>query len=189
MAGQADVKKELFEVFEEEKREISSIKKRFNKLCERYGLEDAQLLYLIRKDWECQYVPVEIFSQKLSPLEAVVCYMRRNLGLGISRISALLNRDSRAVWATYRNSLKKQRLLKLPIESSALIPVSILGNRNFSILEAVSAYLRQRKGMRLTRIAGLLNKSTSTIGTALSRAGKKGMILRKNSDKRGGMAG
>lgn len=175
-------KQQLFEVFDEEKKEIASIKKRVNLLCRRHGLEDAEVLYLIRRDAGYKHVPVEIFSQKLSPLESVVSFMKNNLNLRLSEIGAILNRDERTIWITYHNSLKKQKMLSVPANSSVLIPVMVLNSRNFSILEAVALYLRQKKGMKLTQIAKMLKKSTSAVWTSLHRAEFKSRQL---TQKRG----
>jgi hypothetical protein len=163
----------LFEVLEEEKREITLLKEKVNAICEKHGLEDAELLYLIRKSDDSYYIPVEIFSQQLSPLEAVVNYLKNNKGVKLCKISELLIRDQRTVWTTYQHSLKKQKRLVLPEKSVAVIPISLLSNRKLSILENIAFYLTESKQMKLSEIAILLKKNTSTIWTALSRVKKK----------------
>ena len=52
-------------------------------------------------------VPLSIFSGKLSPLEALVKYLKENLGLRFHEIASELNRDDRSIWGTYRHIRSK----------------------------------------------------------------------------------
>jgi len=166
-------KKELVDIFLEDKGEIELIKQRINQLCKKHSIEDAEVLYLTRKSKDYHFVPIEIFSQMLSPLEAIVNYLRNNMGYRFCEIAGLLLRDDRTVWITYQKSLLKQKRLYVPRKSIAPIPLKIFRNRKLSILELISVYLVQKKSYRLSQIATLLNKNTSTVWTVLSRAHKK----------------
>ena len=50
------------------------------------------------------------------------------------------------------------------------IPTSIFRDRALSVLEAISEYLKEKKGMRYSEIAKLLNRDDRTIWTAYKRA-------------------
>jgi hypothetical protein len=163
---------QLSSVLEAEEQEIIEIKERVNSICEKHGLEDAELLYLIRKSGPANRFPVEILSQNLSPLEALVSYLKNNKSQRFCDIAKLLNRDERTIWVTLKNAKKKQDNLYVPGKSAAQIPLALLRNRQLSILEVVSVYLK-KKGLTLTKISSLLKKDTSTIWTAISRANTK----------------
>ena len=52
-------------------------------------------------------VPVSIFRNKLSPLEAVVQYLRES-EYSLKEISVFLNRSNKTIWTTYNNAVKKK---------------------------------------------------------------------------------
>ena len=55
-------------------------------------------------------LPVSIFNNnKLSSFEIICKYLKEELGLKISEIASMTNRDHRTVWSTYSNSLKNQK--------------------------------------------------------------------------------
>jgi hypothetical protein len=163
----------LDSVLEQDEQEIIAIKERVNSICEKHGLEDAELLYLIRKSGPVNQFPVEILSQNLSPLEAVVSYLKNNKGQKFCDIAKLLNRDERTIWVTFENAKKKQKTIFVPQKSASQIPLAIVRNRQLSILESVSVFLKEKKSLTLTKISSILNKDTSTVWTAISRADKK----------------
>ena len=53
------------------------------------------------------------------------------------------------------------------------IPTSIFQDRDLSVLEAIAEYLKEKKGMRYSEIAKLLNRDDRTIWTAYNRAKAK----------------
>jgi len=166
----------LSEILDADRKEIVEIKERINSICEKHKIEDAEVLYLIRKSDYSEEIPVEIFSQGLSPLEALVFFLKNNKGLRLSKIAHLLNRDERTIWTTSENSKKKQKKLVLPKRASVLIPVLVFRKTKLSILESVSLYLQKDREMALSDIAATLDKNTSTIWTVISRAKKKGGV-------------
>lgn len=116
-------------------------------------------------------VPLSIFS-KLSPLEALVKYLKENIDLRYIEIASKLNRDDRSIWRTYQQS--KSRNVSFNIKKDELlIPISIFKNRNFSILENLVVYLKKELHVSVKEISFFVNKNISTIWTAYSRFKKK----------------
>jgi len=66
---------------------------------------------------------------------------------------------------------KKRR--KRSSEEFISIPTAIFQDRELSVLEAIAEYLREKKGMRYSEIAKLLNRDDRTIWTAYNRAKEK----------------
>ncbi|MCK4589614.1 MAG: sigma-70 region 4 domain-containing protein [Nanoarchaeota archaeon] len=118
-------------------------------------------------------VPVEIFSEKLSPAEAVVKYLKENAEMRLRQIALSLGRDERGIWGSYARARKKQPASFRIVKSVVQIPVKILKNRQVSMLEAVVFYLKETERIEIKEISRLLSKSPSTIYTALTRAKKK----------------
>ena len=58
-------------------------------------------------------------------------------------------------------------------KTSLAIPSSIFKNRGLSVLEAITVYLKDKKGMKYAQIARLLNRNDRTIWTSYQRAKKK----------------
>ena len=56
---------------------------------------------------------------------------------------------------------------------SLAIPISIFRDRELSVLEAIAEYLKDKKGMRYSEIAQLLNRDDRTIWTSYKRAKEK----------------
>lgn len=53
-------------------------------------------------------LPLSIFTdRRLGMLEAAVVYLHEEQGLKFSKISDLLNRDNRTIWATYHKAKQK----------------------------------------------------------------------------------
>ncbi len=123
-----------------------------------------------KKEFE---IPVNIFKQELSPLETVVKYLKENLNLPYKEIAISLNRSEKTVWQAYNFSRKK-----LPEKFSATIseykiPISILKNRDFSILESVVSHLKNSHSLTYHQIAVLLNRDDRTIWTVNKRKNQK----------------
>lgn len=117
-------------------------------------------------------VPVSVFRCGLSGLEAVTVYLRDELKWGVSRISAELCRKPGTIYATYANAKSKLRKRLDVSDFSASIPLSVIADRRFSVLESVVAHLRG-SGNGLPRIAALLGKSYSTVRTVHRRYQEK----------------
>jgi Mn-dependent DtxR family transcriptional regulator len=53
------------------------------------------------------------------------------------------------------------------------LPSSIFRDRDLSVLEAIAEYLKDKKNLRYSEIAKLLNRDDRTIWTAYTRAKEK----------------
>ena len=115
-------------------------------------------------------VPIDVFSQTLSPLEALVKFLKDHHDLTYHRIGELLERDERGIWNSYRNANQKQK--KLDAKAEMKIPLTIFSKQK-SILEALVMHLRDKHNMKGKEIARLLNKSTSTVWTVYNRGKRK----------------
>ena len=118
-------------------RHISSeiIKKAVEELCAKLGLTEKEVLQLLKERKNSIQIPVSIFSNKaLSGLELVCKYLKDELGIRISDIAKLLNRDYRTVWTTYSIASRKLKgRLSVP-KSDYFFPTLILTNRKLSVL-------------------------------------------------------
>lgn len=140
------------------------------------GLNPNQILDLVNKLLKVKdiSIPLSIFkNQYLSSLENIVKYLRENLLLTFKQISALTNRNHIALAVTYRNAKKKLADKFVIEESSYFIPVSILKDRNLSVLENIVSYLKDTFNLTYHNIALLLNRNDRTIWTVYQRAKKK----------------
>ena len=125
-------------------------------------------------------VPLSVFKNDyLSSLETIVKYLRENLLLSFKQIGSLTNRNEIALAVTYRNAKKKMPTKFAEEISPYSIPVSVLQNRNISVLENVAAYLKDTFGLTYHSIAVLLNRNDRTIWTVYQRAKKKKNELQK----------
>ena len=120
-------------------------------------------------------VPISVFKNgKLGSLETIVKYLRENLLLTFKQIAELTNRNEIALAVTYRNAKKKlEKAFVIEEISPYSIPVSILKDRNLSVLENIAMYLKDNFGLTYHSIALLLNRDDRTIWTVYQRAKKK----------------
>ena len=123
-------------------------------------------------------IPLSVFSNGLSSLEAATKFLKETKNLRFCDIARLLNRDDRTIWDAYSNA-QKSGCVALPTESTHSIPTSVFSDREFSMLELLTRYLKEECNMRLCKIALLLNKDARTIWTVYSRIKTK----RKNANK------
>ena len=144
------------------------------------GLSSEEIINLVNKTLKVPVkeevkVPISVFNNDyLSSLENIVKYLRENLLLSFKQIASLTNRNNIALAVTYRNARKKMEA-KFVVEeiSPYSIPVSILKDRNLSVLENVVSYLKDTFGLTYHKIAVLLNRDDRTIWTVYQRAKKK----------------
>ena len=69
------------------------------------------------------------------------------------------------------------------IEKTLDIPLRILQDRTFAVLESIVEYLKEEKDLRYFEIAELLNKDQRTIWTVYNRAKKKRKCSINTKDK------
>ena len=144
------------------------------------GLSPEHIIQLVNKSLkvvpkEEVKVPISVFKNDyLASLENIVKYLRENLLLSFKQIGSLTNRNEIALAVTYRNAKKKMEARFVVEEISPYsIPVSILKDRNLSVLENIVSYLKDTFGLNYHSIAVLLNRDDRTIWTVYQRAKKK----------------
>lgn len=113
-------------------------------------------------------IPLSVYSQDNSALQATVRYLHDRLSFPFARIARILNRDQRTVWSSYRQS----KPLELPLDTALLIPVSIFSDRRYSMLESLVGHMAGQ-GKGVTEIGRLLGKDPRTIGTVKHRLARK----------------
>jgi len=119
-------------------------------------------------------IPVSVFNnENLSSLETIVKYLRENLLLSFKQIAALTNRNHIALAVSYRNARKKQEEKFEEEVSPYSIPITILQDRELSVLENISCYLKDSFGLTYHRVATLRNRNDRTIWTVYQGALKK----------------
>jgi len=138
-------------------------------LTSKYNIDPKELLLEVEKD---SLIPTSIFSEKLSTLETVVKYLKENNGLKNKKIAELVGRDSKSVWQAYNSSKKKQAEKIIVSDIKHTFPISILKNKQLSVLENVVAYLKEQ-GLQNKEISELIKRDQRTIWTVLNRAKNK----------------
>jgi hypothetical protein len=121
-------------------------------------------------------LPLNIFSTELGTLETLTKYLKENLGFSFSSIAALLNRDPRTIWGAYDSAIGKhpEPFFEIP-ETAIELPVGMLQDRHFGMLENLVWHMHENLGMRYSRIATLIKRNDRTVWTAWMRARRKRM--------------
>jgi len=114
-----------------------------------------------------EYIPISVLKYN-SSFEAIVHYLKSQSGLSLKRISELTARDQRTIWNVYNKATRKSLNYSIA-QSNILLPVSILRNRIFSVLESVVFYLSSEYGLSVDQIAHMLGKNYKTIYTIQKR--------------------
>lgn len=127
------------------------------------GYSQERLLQLIAGD---ESVPATVFATDVSPLQALVTYLKDHQQLSMSNIASKIGRSYRATWGSYN---KEGMNIK---ETIYYIPINVF-NKNLSILEAAVSYLKDHYHLKYSDIARLLGKDDRTIWTTYKRAKKK----------------
>lgn len=117
-------------------------------------------------------VPVGIFGNELSSLEAIVKYLREESRLKFSKIAKLTNRSSKTIWATYQKAIKKLPSPFGAVSREIMIPVSAFSDRSFSTLESVVRFIKDL-GYSNHEVARMLRLDDRTIWTVYDRVKKK----------------
>ena len=143
------------------------------------GLSSEEIISLVNKTLKVPVkeevnVPLSVFkNNQLGSLETIVKYLRENLLLSFKQIADLTNRNEIALAVTYRNAKKKLEAKFVEEISPYSIPVSILKDRNLSVLENIVSYFKDTFGLAYHKVAVLLNRDDRTIWTVYQRAKKK----------------
>ncbi|MBW2999391.1 hypothetical protein KY339_01860, partial [Candidatus Woesearchaeota archaeon] len=118
-------------------------------------------------------IPLSIFNEKLSTLEAIAKYTKENLGLSHAKTAKFLNRSQKTIWQAHYHAKKKFPKKFIVTDSRFNIPITIFSNRILSTLESIVFYLKEKYNLRNSEIAKLLKRDSSTVWTVYSRAKKK----------------
>lgn len=119
-------------------------------------------------------VPLSIFrDRRLTPLEAVIRYLREKRKLSYHGIASLLQRNVRDIYKTYAHAFDKSFLVEVKSVHTLLVPVSIFADRELSALENLVLYLKEKLELSYRQISVLLNRNERTIWTVYQRARQK----------------
>ena len=152
----------------EKDEEFIGLKELYSRLKLRYS--KLEILSILEKEI---FIPLSIFNKKLSSLEVISKYLVENKNLSLKKISVLLYRSNRNIWNAYNKS-KKKFSKKLIIKESVLLPVSVLGNLKFTLLENIVSYLKYHQKLSYHEIGVILHRDDRTIWTVYNRAKKRG---------------
>jgi hypothetical protein len=147
---------------------------RIEELCSKLKITREQLLEKLLEGMESSHIPTSIFSnEKLNGFELVCRYLIEKCGIQITEVAKLLNRDYQTIWTEYRISREKQpEMLAVPA-GKYLFPISILAERNLSVLESIVAFMKEQLGLKLSEIASELHRDQRNIWTVYKRANEK----------------
>jgi transposase len=124
---------------------------------------------------EKELIPVEIFRDRtLSVLEIISEYLKEDKGLSYHEIAELLNRNDRTIWTCVNRAKKKRTEVKPEVKPEGIVvPSEIFKDRTLSVLEIITEFFKEEKGMSYHEIAEMLNRDDRTIWTCYDRAKKK----------------
>jgi len=155
---------------------LQILKLALGEIKEKYGISSDEIFNLIEGKQRSKeiMVPISIFEAKgLSALEIICKYLREEFDLNYSKIALLLNRNSRTIWTSYNNAVKKRKE-RLPVKESKIsVAVSIFKDRKFSVLELIVSYLKDNFNLRYSEIAILLNRDERNIWAVYNHSRKK----------------
>tara|TARA_Y100000310_G_scaffold241784_1_gene245866 strand:+ start:28114 stop:29121 length:1008 start_codon:yes stop_codon:yes gene_type:complete len=122
------------------------------------------------------FVPEDIFSEKLGSFESIVKFLVENYDLTVPEIAHFLNRPYTSIWNSYASSRKKFPA-KFALKPSRPIPVSILRETEFGVLENIVAYLRDSLEFSFHKISVMISRDERTVWAAYKNKNEK---MRKN---------
>ena len=111
-------------------------------------------------------VPVSIFSGSLSPLQALVTYLKNVQQQDYHTIAEILNRHYKTVWTSHC----KEGISYT--DTTTYLPLHIFSGP-LSVFEAIVWYLHLDMKLKFSEIARLLHKDDRTVWTVWNRAKKK----------------
>lgn len=165
-----------------DKIEISDIASKFKDLSKEekielvsYFLEELKRQHNVREHEIIRRgasIPIGIFANELSSLEAIVKYMKEELKLKFSKTARLLNRSNKTIWATYRKAARKIPSPFGEVSHDIMIPVSAFAERKFSTLESVVAFIKDLDYSN-HEVALMLHLDDRTIWTVYDRIKQK----------------
>ncbi len=121
-----------------------------------------------------QLVPLSIFcDRRLTPLEAVIKYLREKRSFSYRRIASSLQRNVGDIYKTYAHAFNKSFLIEVRSVHTTLVPVSVFANRKLSLFENLVMHLKDQLKLSYRQISVLLNRDERTIWTVYKRARQK----------------
>ncbi len=151
--------------------DLQQMKLLYAKLKQKYNLTGPDIFRHLEQ--QEILIPVTIFNQELSGLEAICKYLRENLRLSNKDIAKSLNRSEKTVWQAYQASRKKYPLPYVLLPTPYTISVHALQRRHLSVLETIVTHLKTSFNLTYHAIAQLLVRDDRTIWTVYHRALKK----------------
>lgn len=103
----------------------------------------------------------------LGSFEAIVKHMHEK-GKRLGEIAKLTNRDARTIWNAYDSAQRKHKERIITAERPE-IPIRIIQDRKYSVLESVVNYLHKELSMTYPQIARALKRDSRTIHTVKKR--------------------
>lgn len=162
----------------EEKVTLEKTKEFLVHIKKKYEISDNQVIQLILE--KERLIPISIYTEKISILEATVKYLKENLSLNYHQIGCLLNRNERNIWHTFSAASKKHPESLTIDETKYFVPISIFQDRRPSILESLTKHLKEKMNLSYHEIAVLLKRDDRTIWTTYNRLRKKKEALIKS---------
>ena len=176
----------LLKFFNDENESVNESLKIITSISKKYNLSFKEITDLVTDKEKYLSVPVGIFRSGLSPLEAVVRYLKDILDYNHCDIARILNRDETTIWTTYKNSLKKSQKMVVDFElrdidfgrlkiknEEMIIPISVFSARELSILESLCLYLKETFNLNYRNIGEIVLRNERTVWTVVSRARRK----------------
>lgn len=160
----------LQKVVQEEQLTLERIRELIHLLRAKHGLSQQQLFQVLN-DQET-FIPLTIFTKKLSILEAVVKYLKEEINLSYHQIGIVLQRNERNIWHTYQHAKKKFPASLQTSSSKFFLPLSLFQN-NLSMLENVAVYCKDTLQLKYRTAAQLIQRNERTVWTMYQRAKKK----------------
>jgi len=135
-------------------------------------LSDKELLRLIKsitKAAEAEFlIPISIFYNRLSTLEALVTYLVFEKELRFFEIANLLKRNQRTIWGAFNRAKRKKISIEIE-ESKIKIPLQIFADRTKAPLQVLVQYLKDQFSLKYSEIASLLMLDQRTIWTVYNK--------------------
>ena len=135
------------------------------------------MTYKLTSQMKREEIPVDVlFDREVSCFEAIVEYLKEKRKLSYRQIAMLTNRNDRTIWTVHSRARKKRLDTKRVYElkkRAVRVPVGIFIDRNVSVLETISEYLKDEKHMTYADIAKATNRDDRTIWTVYKRAKEK----------------
>ncbi len=159
------MKKQLIFQDSEEMKELQEI---LLKIRRKYSIN----LFTDINNLEKERIPVNIFSEGLSPLASITNFLHEQ-GLSTKEIAKKLNRSYKTIYQSLKERTKNR--LKEPedknnLQNNIFIPINLFKNRNLSIMEIVISHLHKEKGLKFSEISRMINKDPRTVWTTWNRS-------------------